>query len=45
VSKSSPDRIVWAYSDPQVESSVQKALKSSTEPKFAGVNYGFNKLR
>ena len=45
LSKSSPDRIVWAYSDPQVESSVQKALKSSPEPKFAGVNYGFNKLK
>jgi peptidoglycan hydrolase-like protein with peptidoglycan-binding domain len=28
LSKGSPDRIVWAYSDPQVESSVQKALNS-----------------
>ena len=45
LSKSSPDRIVWAYSDPQVESSVQKALKSSSEPKFGGLNYGFNKLK
>jgi peptidoglycan hydrolase-like protein with peptidoglycan-binding domain len=45
LSKGSSDRIVWAYSDPQVESSVQKVLKSSPEPKFGGVNYGFNKLR
>ena len=28
LSKSSPDRIVWAYSDPQVESSVQKILNT-----------------
>lgn len=31
LSKGSPDRVVWAYSDPQVESSVQKIL--NTEPK------------
>ena len=43
LSKSSPDRIVWAYSDPQVESSVQKALKS--EPGYKFPNYGLNKLR
>jgi hypothetical protein len=43
LSKGSSDRIVWAYSDPQVESSVQKALKSEPEYKFP--NYGLNKLR
>ena len=43
LSKGSSDRIVWAYSDPQVESSVQKALKS--EPGYKFPNYGLNKLR
>ena len=28
LSKGSPDRVVWAYSDPQVESSVQKILNT-----------------
>jgi peptidoglycan hydrolase-like protein with peptidoglycan-binding domain len=43
LSKGSPDRIVWAYSDPQVESSVQKALNSSPEYKFP--TYTFNKIK
>jgi hypothetical protein len=42
LSKGSPDRIVWAYSDPQVESSVQNSLKS--EPEYNRPNYNRNKV-
>lgn len=35
LSKGSPDRVVWAYSDPQVESAVQKNLNSEPSNKLS----------
>ena len=41
LSKGSPDRIVWAYSDPQIESAVQKSFNS--EPEYKIPKFPFNK--
>jgi len=41
LSKSSPDRVVWAYSDPQVERSVEKILNK--DPKNYFSNFNLNK--